>query len=215
MSAGTRKNDFLQRLQTHVANVAIGSSTLRNQGASNVIKKARRFLAERVDLEKLNDPKTFKRRLNELTERLRQSLPRGARHFGAARKAINIFLRDCFYNRWLCDRYRLRNVESLLEAPLDKYVAKRLLEENHSLPTWNGLGGLRRKENLKYQRAATKLAEGKNTSRVHLDLWIWSQSRDAKTTSSPKDSDAHHAWLKKQPSMQTNPVDELRAGDGR
>ncbi len=39
--------------------------------------------------------------------------------------------------------------------------------------------------------------------------------RPAEVTRGQMDWDAHFAWLKKQPPMQANPVDELRARDGR
>jgi len=39
--------------------------------------------------------------------------------------------------------------------------------------------------------------------------------RPAELASGRVDWDAHFAWLKKQPAVQANPVDELRARDGR
>jgi len=91
------KVSFLKRIQTRIATVAIGASTLRNQGASNVVSNTREFL-KRLDLRrfKAKTAIVFRDALDRETNKLKNALPIGARNWGAARKALNIFLRDVF-----------------------------------------------------------------------------------------------------------------------
>jgi hypothetical protein len=58
--------------------------------------------------------------LNDQTRKLQKALPRGARHWGTARKALNIFLRDALYNHYLCNEYGFNRLEQWLEVPLDR-----------------------------------------------------------------------------------------------
>src|ERR1700733_8204356 len=100
------RDRLLKLLQTRTAQLAIGPSTLRNQGAREVVASTREFLKE-LDLGHFNTdtPEAFMISLDEETERLRNALPLGARHWGTARKALNIFLRDVLYNLYLCNEY--------------------------------------------------------------------------------------------------------------
>ena len=68
----------------------------------------------------------FQSRLNVATRRLKDRLPKGARNWGAARKALNIFLRDVLYNHYLRSRHHLDRLEEWLEVPLDRDVAAAL-----------------------------------------------------------------------------------------
>ena len=92
---------------------------------------------------------------------------------GIARKAINLFLRDAFYNRYLFDRFKLEKIEYFLEILLDRIVAKGLREEykrDRSLTPWLGLKKLEHKDGNKYQRYALILANKYNMARVHMDM---------------------------------------------
>jgi len=106
MTESTRADWFLKVLQARTAQLAIGPSTLRNQGAPKAVANARDFLKE-LDLGsfKADVPGAFVVWLNEETEKLQNALPHGARNWGTARKALNIFLRDVLYNMYLCDEY--------------------------------------------------------------------------------------------------------------
>ena len=46
--------------------------------------------------------------------------------WGFARKGLNIFLRDCFYNRYIHDHYGLQAIEPFLEVPLDGRVMEKI-----------------------------------------------------------------------------------------
>ncbi len=106
-----------------------------------VIKAAQKYLAV-VDLSTLNTESEdeFVTVLNAHTERLKAALPSGAQHWGAARKALNLFLRDVCYNRLLCDRYGLGTSEEWVEIPLDGLAAGALKRGagRGKLPPWPG-----------------------------------------------------------------------------
>jgi hypothetical protein len=48
----------------------------------------------------------------------------------AARKALNIFLRDVFYNHYLREEYGFGRLEQWLELPLDMDAARGLREDS-------------------------------------------------------------------------------------
>jgi hypothetical protein len=168
---------FLKMVQTRAASVAIGANTLRNQGASNVVSNTREFL-KRLDLRhfsaKAKTALSFQNALDQETKKLRNALPVGARHWGAARKALNIFLRDVFYNYYLRDEYGFGKLEPWLELPLDKDAARGLRKDSKGidkqLPRWLGVKYLKSDISKVYQDAAKHVAQRRQLARVHLDL---------------------------------------------
>lgn len=172
--------NFLATMQHSVAVSAIGPSALRNQGESGVIDAARGFLAQ-LDLSSymVKKKEEFDGLHNSTTEILVQALPKKAQHWGAARKAINLFLRDILYNRYLAERYQFPMIEELLEIPLDSVVAKGLRKSccRGELPSWPGLKYLSKEISFLYQTYAEKLANERGIARVHLDMYLWLQER--------------------------------------
>lgn len=170
---------LLQKMQKHVAEVAISASTLRNLGVDGVVVRARLLLRE-LDLSRfaVSSQTAFEELLDFETQRIRRQLPPGARHWGAARKALNIFLRDVLNHVHLREHYRLGSIESWLEVPLDKQVASGLSEDYHgsTLPRWKGVKHLKPRDSTAYQKAAATVAADKKyrlPARVHLDLFYW------------------------------------------
>ena len=53
-----------------------------------------------------------------------QSCAEESRHWGAARKAVNLFLRDALCNRYLAEEFNLKKAEAWMEIPLDSAVAR-------------------------------------------------------------------------------------------
>src|SRR6516165_5083998 len=95
----TKMAPSIKLFRRRVANVVIGSSTLRNQGAARVIETARAFLAKLKISRFVGDRDTFTQELDRQTKKLARAickLPRvltdGAKHWGTARKALNLFL---------------------------------------------------------------------------------------------------------------------------
>lgn len=169
-------NEFLVLLQNRIASTSIGPPTARGMGPEGTIDAARDFLRN-VDLTKpqRDGKSSFEDMLNGLTEQLQMSLPRGAQYWGSSRKFMNIFLRGVLYNRYLCERYNLYELEPWLEVPLDSHVAKglRLEKGSHVLPRWRTVIGLTPDQNKVYQDFAESVAASKDTYRVHLDLLYW------------------------------------------
>lgn len=99
---------LIDAVQHRVAVIAIGPSTARRQGTAGVVASAQRFLAT-LSLAPFasSDSDGFRTALDEATERLRDSFPEVAKSWGLARKCLNIFLRDAFYNHYLREHYGL------------------------------------------------------------------------------------------------------------
>jgi len=172
--------DFLTSVQRFVAITAVGASALRNQGGSGVIEAAHHFLLD-CDLAEFVRPteEEFKTELDKQTVSLQQAFPEGTRHWGAARKALNIFLRDALYNRFLAEKYKLPSIENWLEVPLDSRVAGRLIEEDQerNLPPWPGLKRLTPSISAQFQSFAGGKAKERTLARVHLDVYLWPKER--------------------------------------
>jgi hypothetical protein len=98
------------------------------------------------------------------------------RHWGSARKFLNIFIRNCAYNRFLCEAYQLDQVEQWMEVPLDSHVASGLIDampKGVSLPRWRTVIGLNPEISDIWQAAAQAVADKEGCYRVHLDVLFW------------------------------------------
>ena len=167
--------ELMDLLRQRVVEGAVGSTALRNQGSPNVIAFARKSLKKvnvaNFVVEKEED---FRAVLERETESIRKSLPVGAKNWGAARKALNLFLRDILYNQYLCDFYKFNKIEKWLEVPLDSNVAEGI-EESYlgNLPKWKGIKHLKTEDSSVFQQAALNVAKAKQIARVHLDIYWW------------------------------------------
>lgn len=174
--------DFFDRLQVRLAMSAIGHSTLRSQGAPGMVDQARKFLRSL----KLQDfcketREEFLEVLNDQTICLADSFPeRGKGNWGAARKALNIFLRDVLYCRPLCERFQLGHIEQWLEVPLDSNVYEGLLcdsENPEKVGRWPGVKKLTFQTSNNLQDVATAIAKTFGVARVHLDVRYWRRAQ--------------------------------------
>ena len=153
---------------------------LRGQGGKGVVGAARDY-CKALNLGKLA---SFKRELTfvEYLDRATKELTRSSQYlrWGAARKALNLFLRDALYNIYLNKAFKLDRVESWLEIPLDSVVAKglRAMAERGELPAWPGLKQLIPEISSKYQEFAKRQANKMDISRVHLDIYLWLPGRN-------------------------------------
>lgn len=180
--AAMKKNaQFYCDMQRYIGVATIGPSTLRNQGSGGVIKAAQQYLAV-LDLSVFGGSKEqdFLAALNTQTEMLRASLPSGARNWGAARKALNLFLREVCYNRFLCQKHGFELLEDWMEIPLDSLVAQALRRKagRGKLPRWPGLNKLTPRVSRPFQAFAQRFATSKGISRVHLDMRLWTEERE-------------------------------------
>jgi hypothetical protein len=169
---------FLRNVQIYVANVAIPASSLRNQGASGVVRVAREYLGK-MDLGELKSltPPQYAQWLEEKTQELLKHFPKPARKWGVARKALNVFLCHAFLNRCLCEEYRLDRLGEVMETPLDSIAAnelrKNIEEEENGLPNWTTVRELKPKVSDEYQRVAEMLAKRWGIHRACLDVFLW------------------------------------------
>ncbi|MEK9137117.1 MAG: hypothetical protein AAB393_08340 [Bacteroidota bacterium] len=166
------KKRFISQMQKKVALSAVGPSAIRGQ-RKGTIKKVHSFL-RRVRLQTIPTQNSllFGRWLDNQTGRM--GVP-----WGVARKCINLFLRDVFYNRYLYREYKLQSLEQLLEVPLDGVVGRYLVEEQRGnrLKSWQTLKRLKAKESRIFQEVASEIAERNGIARVHLDIFAWSDNR--------------------------------------
>ena len=145
----------------------------------------REYLTEKVSLddirEALQDERAFKRFLNGHTNKLKRKYNlQKEQGWGAARKALNLFLRDVCYNAALAHALGLPRSEKAwterlqwLEVPLDGQVARELRKWDNRLPAWKGIRKLDPTVSSRYQASALRLADELGTARVHLDLALW------------------------------------------
>jgi hypothetical protein len=170
------KPELIDWMQKRAANGAVGPSTIRGMAPSGTAKIIKDYLRG-VDIKTLRarSESGFARKLDAVTDGLIKTLPSGSRHWGMARKCVNIFLRNCLYNRYLCSYYELEQLETWLEIPLDSHVGKGLIvhSENGTLPRWGKVIELTREHSDQYQRAALEIAKKKSVCRVNLDDWLY------------------------------------------
>ena len=174
------QNDFLKSVQTFLAN-SFSISTIRKMGPKGTLDCIRNFL-KKIDLPAISkrDPSQYPQALDDLTERLRQAMPKGAKNWGVTRKCLNLFFRDALYNFYLRKAYGLAKFEKYLEIPLDSNVGRALRDEDSDLPRWHTVKGLTRETSRKFQTAASKIAKREGTRRMHLDVVYWRREENSK-----------------------------------
>lgn len=174
-------DEFIKMMVRRVVEVAVSGQALRNQGAPGVVDAAKDHLLE-IDLREWAqlDAGSFGPRLDAETAALVEKLPADARSWGAARKAINLVLRDAVYSADLCDHFSLRPLRPVLELPLDKHVGAGIAEDavkfNLSVPAWKQIKTLAPSTSATYQDAASTIATRRGIHRVDLDLYYWRAS---------------------------------------
>lgn len=175
------KKKKLRHLQRYLANIAIGPTTLRNPGVPGVRRAAIKFLVK-IDLRRLRGtkPRQYTDVLYSWTKKLMRSFPRGARrNFGAARKAVNLFMAQAYFNREMAAQYGLRRFANFLETPLDSGAASKIRSYaqkkcgRHTLDRWKGIKNLAQEVSQQYQVQARKLAKQWALPRGELDIVLW------------------------------------------
>lgn len=181
MKRAKQSNEFLENVQNYVAVTSVGASTVRGY-PKKTAERSKEFFKE-IYLGTLagKDRAQYKSHLNVLTKRLMQKLPKASRHkqnkkaYGIARKVLNIFLHNAFYNRYLCEAYKLDSLEEYLEVPIDKKVAMAIKKRRPKriLPAWNGIKALDGRVHRQYQTQAMAVADKLKISVVHLDAYFY------------------------------------------
>ncbi len=180
MTERITKKQLVAMIQAFEAVNAIGGSAVRGQ-PKGTVDVCREFLTE-LNLAEIphQSPMAFGKWLDQQTRRLRGRLPSPKKPWGIARKALNLFLRSCLYNRFISERYRLHRIEPWLEIPLDGVVARELKKRagRGRLPHWLGLKGVTPEESYAFQQFALEYAARRDLpARVFLDNYLWLQGR--------------------------------------
>lgn len=170
-------HDLLLAFQARAARSALGASSMRSAGARGAVLAGRGFLCE-VDLRAFRTSRAsrFRASLDDTTVGLQQAFPKQARHWGLARKCLNIFLRECLSSVYLRDAFLLHLAELLYEVPLDSITGTKLHQlSGGSLPRWGTVRDLTPEVSDEFQAVAARLAEDRRIPRVHLDAIWWGQ----------------------------------------
>jgi hypothetical protein len=171
------EQNLVDLIQRYLAVTSVAASAVRGS-PTGTAKAAREHLAC-LDLHRFGtaDPVAFQSQLDLTTKELEKKIP--AHSWGVARKVLNIFLHNGFYNHYLRDRYQLGLAEESFEVPVDSAVARGLRKEagTFKLPAWVSVKSLTPEENACYQTAAAIVAKAKGCSRVHLDAVLWVANR--------------------------------------
>jgi len=166
---------FIEAVQTRAARIACSVSATRGQGAG-VVASGREFLAQ-LSLAQfaVSRPTLFQHRLDEATQGLCSSFPKGGRSWGLARKVLNIFLRDALYTTYLSEKFALGRAEHCLEVPLDSITARHLCQAagRGALPRWLGVKHLTPQASAAYQEFAAEYGVSHGIARAHLDTYWW------------------------------------------
>jgi len=167
-------------IQCYTARTAITSFSMRGAGSAGVVRAASEYLAK-LPLQPFGTSKRaqFAKYLDETTDALLGQMPVKSRHWGLARKGLNIFLRGCLYTTYLRDHYALALSEEFFELPLDRITGTRLASESKvKLPSWTTVRGLDPDASAVYQAAALKVAKREGVARVHLDAMWWGERQE-------------------------------------
>ncbi len=169
--AGRVNRAVLRAIQCRTARAAIGASAARGQGRG-VVETARGFTSTfRLDRLATKSRTVYRRRLDAATRRLQLALPRRARHWGLARKLLNIFIRDCVYDGYLRRAYGLNAIEAACELPFDSISPKEIRRRMPHLPRWRGVRHLTAEISAQYQDAARAIAKKRGIAPLHLDAF--------------------------------------------
>jgi hypothetical protein len=117
----------------------------------------------------------FNALLDSYTSKLKQKVakPVNAEHWGICRKAINLYLRDCYYNKALNEHFSLDKVASYLETPIDSFAMKALAKYT-SFVKKSAIKALDKNTHQEWQKAAKTFAQAnKLPNRVDADLKIY------------------------------------------
>lgn len=176
-----------KKLHRRIAQISVGPSAIRNQGAKGIIAICRDYFENTIDLEEFRNElvsDNFKTYLDIQTKNLVKLFPDGGKSWGAARKGLNLFFREVSYNFYLAnyleipfDLKKNGKVLSQLEVPLDKDVALCLMKLFPDLPKWQSIKNLTPSESNQYQAKAKHYAEKLKIPRIHLDLEFWRKDR--------------------------------------
>ena len=183
-------DETLDKLRRMLGRASVNGGTARKMGNKGIVPAAQSYLAElELTAFDVDSKDAYKQQLDKHTFELKtvmQRVDERDRFWGPARKFLNIFLRNCAYNRFLCEKYRLERIEAWMELPLDKFAFEglRQAEEGNApgkpslLPAWPGVVHLTPEQSMRYQNFAQEVADELGIARGHLDIHFWNAEPD-------------------------------------
>ena len=126
--------NFQKTMQEFVATSAIGVSALRNQGKG--AHQAVRTALASMHLSPVKDmgQAEYRKWLDGATNWLLTQWPGTGRPWGAARKSVNLFMRDALYNQYLNAEHDIGHVENWPDAKVNEIDHRSGSEAVHQVP---------------------------------------------------------------------------------
>jgi len=174
---------WIEKVRGHLAIASVGNTTLMMQSGKGRVSRSQQFLITKMQLDHISDldESEFKEYLNKKTNALSKQLLRPDNlqpNWGAARKVINIYLRQCSMNKDLNKYFSLNKVEPFLEVPLDNHVVKKIDEKSKTKYSKTfRIKTLKKTENGKIQTLASNLASNESLHRYELDVLYWNHKK--------------------------------------
>jgi len=124
--------------QKRISKTCIGTNSTHSSlaaGGLNTIRKNLCLIIDLNDVASCKNDLDFKVMLDSFTSKLKQkiSIPVNQQHWGICRKAINLYLRDCYYNKVLNEHFKLDKIASFLESPIDSLAMKSLSQHTSTV----------------------------------------------------------------------------------
>jgi hypothetical protein len=175
---------WAESLRKHYAVASVGSSTLMHQSGKGRNERAQNYLLNNFPLEGISsqDNKSFLKLLDKKTTELSRELPKPkdkSPNWGASRKVLNIYLRLCAMNKDVNSFYKLKNIESYLEVPLDNHIVKEIdkYSKTTNFASSFTIRDLIKKESDTIQNKAILIALSKDIHRYELDVLFWNYKK--------------------------------------
>lgn len=162
--------EFLRKVQKHLSWTSVTPTTLRGMLEIGQRKKVCLALSG-LPLGEIRTlpPEGYADLLDKWTDVV---VKESGAPWGAARKGLNIFLRDALYNFYLREHSEILKHQEQMEIPLDGIIMKKLRDSCGDLER-TAVKSLRPKLSARYQKVASDVAKLRNIARVHLDLDWW------------------------------------------
>ena len=179
-------HDFIIDLKKFTSVTAVTVQALRRQGPGT-IEHIQEYL-NGLDLFQTKSIQSQDEFIYWLDKQTQALMTKCKIRWGAARKALNLFLRACLYDKYLSTNFGLDRLETWLEIPLDQVIAGELrrdmkkIDGRCSLPSWCGVSNLKEEKSKQFQDYARKMAARNGLAPVHLDVNLWVNNRKNRLT---------------------------------
>lgn len=170
--------NMIELHQKRISRTCIGANsthgTLGKNGL-NILHQNLYPIIKLKDVAACKSDNEIKTLLDSYTSKLKQKIakPIHPEHWGMCRKAINLYVRDCYYNKILNEHFSLDKVANDLETPIDSFAMKALAKHT-SFVKKSTIKALNKNTHQEWQKAAKLFAQENGLpNRVDGDLMIY------------------------------------------